>query len=235
MLRIGIWGPTVGDPGLLRRFIERYLEPGESLGEVIFGLIMLLTFTLGASVLAGLDRIAARHVIVAAICCNLAWGIIDAAMFVMANLFHRAQLSRFHRLMQEAKNHETGIAAIRRVIDRRYGEYSAPEDVDHLAEGIYRTMKGRRRLRARVKHDDLMAALIVFALVAGPSLPPALPFLFADDPFVAIRFSIAILIGMLFYAGFRWAYFTDVNPWLAGGLLVLFSAALVAVAIALGG
>jgi hypothetical protein len=220
---------------LLKQFIERYLEPGESLGEVIFGLIMLLTFTLGASVLAGLDIITARHIILAAIGCNLAWGIIDAAMFVMGSLFLRAQLSRFHRLMQEAKDHKTGIAAIRRVIDRRYGEFSAPEDVDHLAEGIYRTMKGRRRLRARVKRDDLMGALIVFALVAGPSLPPALPFLFVDDPFVAIRLSNAILIGMLFLAGFRWAHYTDVNPWWAGGLLSLFSVALVAVAIALGG
>ncbi|MGH6881902.1 MAG: hypothetical protein ACREFM_13395 [Hypericibacter sp.] len=220
---------------MVRQFIERYLEPGESLGEVIFGLIMLLTFTLGASVLAGLDRITARHIIVAAISCNLAWGIIDAAMFAMGSLFHRAQLSRFHRLMQEAGDHATGIAAIRRVIDRRYGEYSAPEDVDHLAEGIYRTMKGRRRLRARIKRDDLMGALIVFGLVAGPSLPPALPFLFVDDPFVAIRLSNAILIGMLFLAGFRWAHHTDANPWWAGGLLALFSVALVAVAIALGG
>jgi len=224
-----------GDSRLIKQFLERYLEPGESLGEVIFGLIMLLTFTLGASVLAGLDRVAARHVIGAAIGCNLAWGIIDAAMFVMGSLFHRAQLSRFHRLMQEAKNHEAGIAAIRRVIDRRYGEFSTPEDVDQLAEGIYRTMKGRRRLRARVKRDDLMGALIVFALVAGPSLPPALPFLFVDDPFVAIRFSVAILIGMLFFAGFRWAHYTDANPWLAGGLLVLFGVVQVAIAIALGG
>lgn len=220
---------------MIKAFIERYLEPGESLGEIIFGLIMLLTFTLGASVLAGLDRIAARHVIVAAISCNLAWGIIDAAMFVMGSLFHRAQLSRFHRLMQEAKDHETGIAAIRRVIERRYGEYSAPEDVENLAEGIYRTMKGRRRLRARVRHDDLMGALIVFALVMGPSLPPASPFLFVDDPFVAIRLSNAILVGMLFFTGFRWAHYTDANPWWAGGLLAFFSVALVVVAILLGG
>jgi hypothetical protein len=220
---------------MINLFIARYLEPGESLGEIIFGLIMLLTFTLGASVLTAFDRGAALHIILAAIGCNLAWGIIDAAMFVMGSLFLRAQLSRFHRLMQEAKDHKTGIAAIRRVIDRRYGEFSAPEDVDHLAEGIYRTMKGRRRLRARVKRDDLVGALIVFGLVAGPSLPPALPFFFVDDPFVAIRLSNAILIGMLFLAGFRWAHHTDANPWWAGGLLAFFSVTLVTVAIALGG
>ena len=76
---------------------------------------------------------------------------------------------------------------------------------------------------------------IVFGLVAGPSLPPALPVLFVEDPFLAIRFSNAILIFMLFLAGFLWARHTDVSPWWAGGLLALFSIVLVAIAIALGG
>jgi hypothetical protein len=216
-------------------FIARYLEPGESLGEVIFGLIMLLTFTLGASVLTEFDRGAALHIILAAIGCNLAWGIIDAAMFVMGSLFRRARLVRFHRLMLEAPNPEAGIAVVRRVIDDQYGEYGRPEDIERTAEGIYRQSLTRPRSRQRVSRDDLVGALIVFGLVAGPSLPPALPFLFIDNPFVAIRLSNLILTGMLFWAGFRWARHTDANPWWAGGLLAFFSVLLVVIAILLGG
>ena len=32
-------------------FVGRYLDPTESLGEVLFGLIMALTFTLGAGLI----------------------------------------------------------------------------------------------------------------------------------------------------------------------------------------
>jgi hypothetical protein len=220
---------------MINLFIARYLEPGESLGEIIFGLIMLLTFTLGASVLTAFDRGAALHIILAAIGCNLAWGIIDAAMFVMGSLFHRARLVRFHRLMLEAPSPEAGIAVVRGVIDDQYGSYIRPEDIDRMAEGIYQQSLTRPRSRQRVSRDDLIGALIVFGLVAGPSLPPALPFLLIDNRFIAIRLSNLILIGMLFWAGFRWAHHTDANPWWAGGLLALFSILLVVIAILLGG
>jgi hypothetical protein len=227
------WSPK--NSIVVRPFIERYLEPGESLGEVIFGLIMLLTFTLGASVLVALDRGTALRIIVAAIGCNLAWGIIDAAMYVMGSLFRRARLAHFHRLILEAPSQDAAIAAVRQVIERQYGDYGRAADIELMAQGIYEQSRQRPRVKARVTRDDLVGALIVFGLVAGPSLPPALPFFFVDDPFVAIRLSNAILIGMLFLAGFRWAHHTDANPWWAGGLLAFFSVTLVTVAIALGG
>jgi hypothetical protein len=220
---------------MIKSFVERYLEPGESLGEIIFGLIMLLTFTLGASVLVSLDRGTALHVSMAAIGCNVAWGIIDAAMFVMGSLFDSARIARFHRLTREAPDREAAIARLRRVIERRYGRYSRGVDIDQMAEGIYVTSRTQPRMKARVTRDDLIGALIVFGLIVIPSLPPALPFLFIDDPFLAIRLSNAILIGLLFLAGYHWAHHTDANPWWAGGLLTLFSIALVAIAIALGG
>ncbi len=40
---------TEAPRGWYRRFVER-LDPGERLGELLFGLIMVLTFTLGAGI-----------------------------------------------------------------------------------------------------------------------------------------------------------------------------------------
>ncbi len=57
----------------------RTLEPAESLGEIVFGLIMVLTFTLGAAVAGGYER----GLLLAAVGCNVAWGVIDAVLFVM--------------------------------------------------------------------------------------------------------------------------------------------------------
>ena len=63
----------------------------------------------------------------------------------------------------------------------------------------------------------------------------AIPFLFIDDAFVALRISNAILLGLLFWAGYRFARYTMARPVLTGLLFLLFGAALVAMAIALGG
>src|SRR5262249_41875576 len=66
-----------------KRFVSplRYLKPSESLSEIVAGLIMVLTFTLAASVLSGGGQDGARAALLGAIGCNAAWGIIDAVAF----------------------------------------------------------------------------------------------------------------------------------------------------------
>ena len=56
---------------------RRVLEPNERIAEVLFGLIMVLTFT-GSLSVAEADRAEVRTMLIGALGCNLAWGIIDA-------------------------------------------------------------------------------------------------------------------------------------------------------------
>ena len=66
--------------------MDRYLDPATSLGEVLFGLIMTLTFTLGAGIIIEDEgREGARQLLIALIGCNIAWGIIDAALYLAAS------------------------------------------------------------------------------------------------------------------------------------------------------
>ncbi len=55
-----------------RTFAERHLDPGDRLAEALFGLIMVLTVTLGAGVAVKDDPGAARQLLVAALGCNIA-------------------------------------------------------------------------------------------------------------------------------------------------------------------
>lgn len=71
---------------------RRVLEPVERLSEVLFGLIMVLTFT-GSLSLAAAGREAARTMLIGALGCNLAWGIIDATMYLMSRLSERGTIS----------------------------------------------------------------------------------------------------------------------------------------------
>ena len=97
-----------------------------------------------------------------------------------------------------------------------------------------RRCAARRRRRPRLTRADFVAALAVFWYVFAASFPAALPFLLIDDPWLAARFN-ALLIGILFWVGYRWAGYTDLSPLGTGLVLVAISVTLVAIAIPLGG
>src|SRR5215813_12493400 len=69
---------------------KRVLEPVERISEVLFGLIMVLTFTGSLSVAnAGRDNI--RTMLIGALGCNLAWGIIDGVLYLMSSLAEKGR------------------------------------------------------------------------------------------------------------------------------------------------
>jgi hypothetical protein len=80
------------------RFTHRHLDPGERLGEILFGLIMVLTFTATARAALGDNPDSGRQLLIAALGCNIAWGIIDGGMYIMA-----AMLARAHQAQAEAR------------------------------------------------------------------------------------------------------------------------------------
>ena len=71
----------------------RVLEPIDRVSEVLFGLIMVLTFT-GSLSVAEAGREDVRVMLVGALGCNLAWGLIDAVLYLMACLAERGSEPR---------------------------------------------------------------------------------------------------------------------------------------------
>jgi hypothetical protein len=70
------------------------------MSEVLFGIIMVLTFT-GSLRVADAGRDDLRAVLVGAVGCNLAWGLVDAVMYLMAAFMTRArQRLAFERIRQ---------------------------------------------------------------------------------------------------------------------------------------
>jgi len=64
---------------------DRILDPMDRISEVLFGLIMALTFTCTLGV-AIADNIQVRAMLIGALGCNLAWGIIDGGVYLLASL-----------------------------------------------------------------------------------------------------------------------------------------------------
>src|SRR5512140_4026116 len=87
-------GTTMTEPRR-QTFAARHLDPGSRMGEILFGLIMTLTFTLGAGmVIQEEGKEGARAMLVAILGCNLAWGVIDGLFYVLGQIFERGRMLR---------------------------------------------------------------------------------------------------------------------------------------------
>src|ERR1043165_5095493 len=86
---------------------KRVLEPHERVSEALFGLIMVLTFT-GSLSIAEAGREDIRTMLVGALGCNLAWGVIDGVLYLMGCIAdHGRRLLTFHAI-RSASDPEAG-------------------------------------------------------------------------------------------------------------------------------
>ena len=210
---------------------RRVLEPMERLSEVIFGLIMVLTFTCSFSA-ATSGRAEVREMLIGAIGCNLAWAIIDALMYLMSSLGMRGQnLLSLQRVRGGDAAEGRGVIA----------DALPPLVAANLREEELETI--RQRLialpdtpkRPRLRPEDWKGALAVFLLVFLSTFPVVIPFMFISDVSFALRTSNLVAIAMLFASGYTLARYGGYRPLLTGGSMVLLGVTLVGLAIALGG
>jgi hypothetical protein len=224
-----------GDPAMSDKrepINKRLLDPVSRVSEVLFGLIMALTFTgtLSAAT-AGRDEV--RIMLFGAIGCNIAWGLVDGVMFLIGRLIERGRDLRTVRVVRQASD----PAAARQAI----AEELPPLLMSNLPEGTLEVW--RRRLtemsefpaRPRLSRHDLLCAVAVFLLVAVSTFPVVVPFFFMHNAMLALRVSNGIAVVMLFLCGYRLGRYSDNRPWLLGVSMALIGSALVAITIALGG
>ena len=105
---------------------KHLLDPVERASEVLFGLIMVLTCT-GSLSVAGAGRAEVRTMLLGALGCNLAWGIIDAVFYLMGCLAESAGKLKVYNTVrasadpEEATGRFPGAAADGRVRDPARG------------------------------------------------------------------------------------------------------------------
>ena len=221
------------NPGM--NFITRHLSAAERLGEVLFGLIMTLSFTLTAGFVVGEERDAVRDLLVATIGCNIAWGIIDGGLLILGRAFDRGRYARIGRSIRGSPDADRAIAAVAAELDETLETITTPENRKALYRDVVERVRAAGPQYVGVRREDWLAAFAVFWLVVLASFPAALPFLFIQEPWLALRVSNLILLALFFVIGYRWAGYTSINPWRAATMLTLFGILMVAAAIALGG
>jgi hypothetical protein len=215
---------------------HRFVDPSTSLGEILFGLIMTLTFTLGAGIIIEDEgREGARQLLIAFIGCNIAWGVIDGALYLVGELFGRGRLRRIGRLIRQSPTRTRGEALVADELDDVLSHVTTEAERADLYRRIVDNVHAKPPTANRVTKDDVMGAIVSGVLVILVSVPAAIPFLVMDDARLALRISNGILLALLFITGAYWARYTLGKPWVAGLGFLLGGLALVVAAIALGG
>lgn len=215
---------------------HRFVDPSTSLGEILFGLIMTLTFTLGAGIIIEDEgREGAKQLLIAFIGCNIAWGIIDGALYLVGELFGRGRLRRIGRMIRQSPTRTRAEALVADELDDVLGPITTDAERADLYRRIVDNVHAKPPTANRVTRDDVMGSVVSGLLVIVVSIPAAIPFVVMDDARLALRISNGILLALLFVSGWYWARYTLGKPWIAGFGFLLGGLLLVVAAIALGG
>src|SRR5882672_8102718 len=213
--------------------MHRYLDPASSLGEIMFGLIMTLTFTLGAGIIIDDEgREGARELLIALIGCNIAWGVIDAAMYLVNELFNRGQKRRVADAVRNAPDERNAANVLANELNEFTGDALAAPEREALYARIVSKLRATPAKRNSLGKDDYMGAFTSFWLVVISSAPAAIPFLVFDNARLALRVSNGILLAFLYIVGYCWARYTLGRAWLVGLVFLLGGIALLVMAIA---
>jgi hypothetical protein len=216
---------------VVSEYQKRPLEPVERFSEAIFGLIMVLAFT-GSLSVAESGRQEVRRMLVAALACNVAWGLVDGVMYVLTSMIGRSRRALVFR----------GIRAADPVTARAIVLAALPEGVAAItdeaeADRMVARVRGLPEppLQSRFKVADLRGAVGSCLLVVLATFPPTIPFLLVEDASRALRISNGLALVSLFLGGYWLGKETGVRPWRLGLAMMALGSALVVLTIALGG
>jgi hypothetical protein len=215
-----------------KRSFKRVLDPIDRVSEVLFGLIMVLTFT-GSLSIAEAGRDDVRTMLIGALGCNLAWGIIDGVFYLMGSLAEKGRGLLAFRAVRKTSDAREAQRLIADALPPVIASVLQPAELDAVQQRLRNLPEPIAQ--ARLEKDDWLGAGGVFLLVFLSTFPVVIPFLFMRNAGPALRVSNAIAIVMLFITGYSFGRMTGRYPWLVGIVMVLLGIILVGITIVLGG
>ena len=217
--------------GIIADERRRLLDPVDRISEILFGLIMAVTIV-GSMSIATAGKEEVRTVMLAALGCNLAWGLVDAVMYVVRTATERTRNRLLARRIADA-DAETARRLITQALPEHVVALTGPEEIEAMRRRLLASLD---KLRPVFAPRDFLEAFAVFVMVVVATFPVVVPFLLTTDLGVAMRVSRAITIAMLFLAGYAFGrhagYSKPLRPALA---MAVFGAVLIVAVMALGG
>jgi hypothetical protein len=207
------------------------LDPIDRVTEVLFGLIMVLTFT-GSLSVAEAGRDDTRTMLIGALGCNFAWGIIDAVLFLMGGLANKGRTVLALIAARRSASSENAQQIIAEILPAPVAGLIQPAEFALFEQ---RLRQQPEPAIPGLDGDDWRGALGVFLLVFLSTFPVVIPFIVIGNAALALRVSNAIAIVMLLVTGYSYGRLTGRSAWGWGVGMVLVGLTLAGLTMALGG
>jgi VIT1/CCC1 family predicted Fe2+/Mn2+ transporter len=214
-------------------FISRYLDPVDRMGEILFGLIMALGFT--GAVRLGYEDPDNRALFIGIFGCNLAWAVVDGAMYVLSALFERGRKARLFREVWRAADDEAALRQIAKEIDGPLTDLTTPDDLRQLHRWVLAVIRREKPERLRLRREDFLGGFAVALVIVLATFPIVVPYLVVADPHLAVRLSHLIGLILLFLLGAWWGREVGGRSIRIACGLTMVGMVLVLITIALGG
>ena len=212
--------------------LARVLDPMERISETLFGLIMVLTFICSLGV-ATAGNIKIQTMLIGALGCNLAWGIVDGALYLLARIHEQGRTILTLRAIRQAPDPEIARRVVADALPPELASILPMEQLELMRRKLQQLPEPHEH--PRLSKRDWVGALGLCLLSFLSTFPVVIPFIFLSDAKLALRVSYAVAIVMLFCCGYAFGYHSGLRPWAAGVSMVAVGSALVSVAVALGG
>jgi len=210
---------------------EQFLDPVARISEILFGLIMAVTIV-GSLEIATAGRNEVRTVMIAALGCNIAWGLVDAFMYLVQTVTERTRNRVLAKAISSGER-DTAHRLIARALPEHVAAITGPDEIESMRRRLLALKLDRRLL---LGPRDYLGAGLIFLLVVIATFPVVAPFLLASDMAAAMRWSQAMTLAMLFLAGLALGrYSGHARPLRTGFVMTAFGALLIGVVKALGG
>jgi VIT1/CCC1 family predicted Fe2+/Mn2+ transporter len=208
------------------------LDPINRVSEIIFGLIMALTFT-GSVSAATAGREEIRTMMFAALGCNLAWGLVDAVMYLVGILTERTRNLTLLRRVRSAVVPREAQAILADAFPGRLGSVISAEGLEDLRQRL--AALPEPPTRGRLGRDGFVGAVGVLLIVVLTTFPVVVPFMLFSETLLAMCVSNAVALATLFACGFTLGRYSGGIPWRSGFAMAALGVVLVAATMALGG
>jgi VIT1/CCC1 family predicted Fe2+/Mn2+ transporter len=211
---------------------QRVLDPVSRISEITFGVLMALSFT-GALNAATAGREEVRTVLLTALGCNLAWGLVDAVMYLVTTMTERGRSLTLLRQVRVAADPKEAHASIAEALPGRLPDANGSDGLEVMRKRLVALPDVPARVR--LGRDDYAGAFGVFLLVVLSTFPVVVPFIFIPELALAMRVSNAVALVMLFIGGYQLGRYAGGNAWKTGFAMAAVGGVLVSIIMALGG
>jgi hypothetical protein len=174
------------------------LDPMERISETLFGLIMALTFICSLGIASG-TGINIQTMLIGALGCKLAWGIVDGGLYLLARINERGNKALTLRAIRQAPT-ETARRVIADALPPELAAILPLEQLELLRKRLQQSPEAF--FGPRLTKREWTGARRLCLLSFLSTFPLVIPFLFLSDARFAVHMAYTVAIVMLFCSGY---------------------------------